>query len=133
MSEPVRFGRISKAYTTSANINFRPRSVPDGFGRDTVQISREALEKSKEFLLKLKEGSSPEENSTAKRQAENNLEILNLSTNATRDQIHKAYRSAMKQYHPDNFAGFCPEFRKLAEEKSKQINLAYKKLTGCSA
>lgn len=132
MSEPVRFPRIAEAYSTSANIYCRPRSVADNPLRDTVQISSEAQEKSREFLLKLKEESSSE-TPPPKPYAENNLDILNLSTGATREQIRKAYLAAMKQYHPDNFAGLCSEFRQLAEEKSKQIILAYQKLTDCTA
>jgi DnaJ domain len=129
MPEPVRLDIIIEAYSTSANVYSRPRSLPDSPPRDRVQISREAREKSREFLLKLKEESSSEKPSS-ERQAENDLEILRLSANATRDQIHKAYLAAIKQYHPDNFGSFCQEFQKLAEEKSKQINLAYKKLAG---
>jgi DnaJ-class molecular chaperone len=106
--------------------------VPDNPLKDTVQISGEALEKSKEFLLKLNQQPSSEE-PASKPRAENNLDILNLSADATREQIRKAYLAAIKQYHPDNFAGLSPEFRELAEEKSKQIILAYQKLTDCTA
>jgi DnaJ-domain-containing protein 1 len=129
MPEPVQFARIAQAYSTSANTCFRPQSLPDNPLSDTVQISSEAQEKSREFLLKIKADSSSEKPSP-QTQAENGIEVLNLSANATMDQIRKAYLTAIKQYHPDNFAGFSPEFRQLAEEKSKQINLAYKKLTG---
>ena len=127
MPEPVKFARIAAAYTTSANVYFRPRSAPDNPLRDTVQISSEAQEKSKEYLSKLNEKSSSEKLSS-KPQGKS-LDILHLSGDATKDQIRKAYLDAIKQYHPDNFAGFGPEFRELAEEKSKQINLAYQKLT----
>jgi DnaJ like chaperone protein len=96
---------------------------------DTVQISEEAYEKSREYMTRLREESSSEQSST-ELQTGNGLDILSLPSDATRDQIRKAYLGAMKQYHPDNFAGLSPEFQKLAEEKSKQINLAYQKLTG---
>jgi DnaJ-domain-containing protein 1 len=129
MPESVRFAKITEAYSTGANTCLRPQSLPDNPFRDSVQISTEAQEKSKELWLKIKEQSSSEKPSP-KTQAENGIEVLQLSPNATMDQIRKAYLSAIKQYHPDNFAGFSPEFRQLAEEKSKQINLAYKKLTG---
>ena len=129
MSEPVRIARIAEAYSTNTNVSYRPRRLPDCPFRDTVQISEEAQEKSKEFWLNIKEQSSSEKPSPNS-QAENNIEVLNLSADATMEQIRKAYLAAIKQYHPDNFAGFSPEFRQLAEEKSKQINLAYKKLTG---
>jgi DnaJ-domain-containing protein 1 len=129
MPEPVRFARITVAYSTSANTCLRPQSLPDNKPSDTVQISTEAQEKSRELWLKIKAQYSSEKPSP-KTQAENGIEVLQLSPNATMDQIRKAYLTAIKQYHPDNFAGFSPEFRQLAEEKSKQINLAYKKLTG---
>ncbi len=125
----VRFARITEAYSTSANSRLRLQSLPSSQLSDTVQISKEAQEKSRELWLKIKEQSSSEKPSP-KTQVKDGIEFLQLSPNATMDQIRKAYLAAIKQYHPDNFAGFSPEFRKLAEEKSKQINLAYKKLTG---
>jgi DnaJ like chaperone protein len=129
MPEPVRFARVAEAYLSSANISSKPRSAPDSQFSDKVEFSLEAQEKSREFLLKVKK-ESPSEVPPPKHQVENDIDILGLSANATRDQVRKAYLAAIKQYHPDNFAGFCSEFRKLAEEKSKQINLAYQKLTG---
>lgn len=129
MSEPVRFFRIADAYLSSSNVYFRSRKVTGNPLEDTVQISSEAQEKSREFLSKVRDESSSKQ-SSSKPHAEKNLDILHLPPEATREQIRKAYLAAIKQYHPDNFAGFSPEFLKLAEEKSKQINLAYKKLTG---
>ena len=79
-------------------------------------------------MMRMKEESSSDQ-SSARSQTGNNPDILNLSANATRDQIRRAYMGAIKQYHPDNFASFCSEFQKLAEEKCKEINLAYQKLT----
>ncbi|MGD0400077.1 MAG: J domain-containing protein [Syntrophobacteraceae bacterium] len=132
MPVPVRFARITVAYSTSANVCFRPQSSPGNKLSDTVQISTEAQEKSRELSAKMKEQSSSG-NPSPKTQAENGIEVLQMSSNASMDQIRKAYLTAIKQYHPDNFADSPPEFRKLAEEKSKQINLAYKKLTGANA
>ncbi len=128
MSESVRLSRIGDSCSTDTNIYGRPRSLPDSQVTDTVQISKEAYEKSREYMVQLKKGPSSDQYSP-KLQTGNDLEILSLSPDATRDQIRKAYLGAIKMYHPDNFAGLCMEFRKLAEEKSKLINLAYKKLT----
>ena len=132
MPESVRFAKITEAYSTGANTCLRPQSLPDNPFRDSVQISTEAQEKSRELSAKMKEQSSSG-NPSPKTQAENGIEVLQMSSNASMDQIRKAYLTAIKQYHPDNFADSPPEFRKLAEEKSKQINLAYKKLTGANA
>jgi curved DNA-binding protein CbpA len=129
MPEPVRFARIAEAYTNNTNVYYRPRSQPGCPSGDTVQISTEAQAKSREFLLKLKDESSSDRPS-AKSQTGNGPDILRLPPNATMDQIRRAYLGAIKQYHPDNFANLPPEFLKLAEEKCKEINLAYQKLTG---
>ena len=128
MSEPIRFARIAEAYSTNARVYSRPRSPSDSRLGDTVQISDEAQEKSKAFMMRMKEVTSSDQ-SSALNQTGNNLDILNLPSSATRDQIRRAYKGAIKQYHPDNFANFCSEFQKLAEEKCKEINLAYQKLT----
>lgn len=128
MSEPVRFARIAQAYSANTVVYYRQRSLADSPPRDTVHISREAEEKSREYMMKLKEESSSEQ-SSPKLQDGDDPDILYLPTNATRDQIRRAYLGAIKQYHPDKFAGLCPEFRKLAEEKCKEIILAYQKLT----
>jgi hypothetical protein len=51
--------------------------------------------------------------------------VLGVDKFATRAQVVAAYRSAIGQYHPDKVATLGPEIRALAEEKSKEINLAY--------
>jgi len=129
MSEPVRFARIAEAYSTNTNVYYRPRSQPDCPSGDTVQISEEAQEKSREFLLKLKKEPSSDQPS-ARSQTGKGPDILRLPPSATMDQIRRAYLGAIKQYHPDNFTNLPPEFLKLAEEKCNEINLAYQKLTG---
>jgi len=78
-------------------------------------------------MMRLKDDASSDQ-SVPQPQTGNDLEILSLPPDATKDQIRRAYLGAIKQYHPDKFAGLCSEFRTLAEEKSKQINLAYQKL-----
>lgn len=51
--------------------------------------------------------------------------ILGLSGNITKEDIRKAYRKAMSEYHPDKVASLGPELRALAEKKAKEINQAY--------
>jgi DnaJ-domain-containing protein 1 len=128
MSEPIRFARIAQAYSTNTGVYSRPRSASISQSGDTVQISEEAQERSKAFTMKIK-GDLSSDQPSAQSQTGNTLDILNLPSNATKDQIRRAYKGAIKQYHPDNFANFCSEFQKLAEEKCKQINLAYQKLS----
>jgi len=51
--------------------------------------------------------------------------VLNLKGKITRSDIREAYRVLIKQYHPDRVHGLGPEFKKIAEEKTKEINRAY--------
>ncbi len=137
MTGPVRITSVLKAYTEVSRIDYKSRG-PVLQIQDRVRISGEGVQKSKEFLSGLKNQTYSKEDAASKnavssRQADDNLEILNLSSNAGMDQIHRAYLSAIKKYHPDKFGSLDPEFRKLAEEKSKQIILAYEKLTKFSA
>lgn len=51
--------------------------------------------------------------------------ILEVSEDASQEQIIAAYRQKIRQYHPDKVAQLGAEIRELAEFKSKQINTAY--------
>ena len=55
-------------------------------------------------------------------------QVLGVSSSASLDEIKKAYKSACKQYHPDKVQHLGEEFRKVAEEKIKEINHAYSTL-----
>ena len=54
--------------------------------------------------------------------------ILGLQPSADFDEIKKAYRNLSKEYHPDKVAHLGEEFRQVAEEKMKEINVAYNHL-----
>lgn len=54
------------------------------------------------------------------------LDILKISSNYTEKELKIVYRKLAKKYHPDNFKGDIE--RKKAEEKLKQINIAYETL-----
>jgi hypothetical protein len=40
-------------------------------------------------------------------------------------EIRKRYYRAVQQYHPDKYAGLPPEFRAVAEKKTRELNEAY--------
>ena len=44
------------------------------------------------------------------------------------EELKSRYHELLKQSHPDRVASMGPEFRKLAEKKTKEINDAYAKL-----
>lgn len=52
--------------------------------------------------------------------------VLGVSSDATDDEIKKAYRALVKQYHPDNYAD--NPLADLAAEKMKEINEAYSEI-----
>lgn len=49
--------------------------------------------------------------------------VLNVSRDATDDEIKKAYRELARKYHPDNYQD--SNLAELAEEKMKEVNEAY--------
>lgn len=51
--------------------------------------------------------------------------ILGVAPDASTEEIRRAYKSLMSQYHPDKVASLGPELRDLCERKTKEINTAY--------
>jgi hypothetical protein len=61
------------------------------------------------------------------REIESCYKILDLAPGASEEEIKKAYRILVKVWHPDRFSQ-DPKLQKKAQEKLKEINLAYEKL-----
>jgi hypothetical protein len=55
-------------------------------------------------------------------------EILGVSNTASAAEIKTAYRSRVKECHPDRFANMDEQSRELAEEWTKAVNAAYAEL-----
>ena len=51
----------------------------------------------------------------------------------TKDELRKRYHDLLKQTHPDKVAALDPDFKKLADKKTKEINAAYAKLKKTAA
>lgn len=51
--------------------------------------------------------------------------LLGLRPGATVDEVRRAYRDKLTQYHPDKVARMAPEFSELAHRKTKELNAAY--------
>jgi hypothetical protein len=56
-------------------------------------------------------------------------DVLGVSPGAGQEAIHAAYRNLANQYHPDKVAHLGDEFRAMAEERFKEIQTAYDKLS----
>ena len=54
-----------------------------------------------------------------------NYRILEISPNATDDEVKKAYRKLAVKYHPDKVATLGEDVQKAAEEKFKAVSQAY--------
>jgi hypothetical protein len=51
--------------------------------------------------------------------------VLGLKPSANEEAVRKAFRDLIVQYHPDKVAHLGPEFRDLAEKKSRELTAAY--------
>jgi DnaJ like chaperone protein len=54
-----------------------------------------------------------------------NYKILEISPDATNDEVKKAYRRMAVKYHPDKVATLGEDIQKSAEEKFKAVSQAY--------
>jgi DnaJ domain len=57
--------------------------------------------------------------------------VLGLSPAATIEDVRGAYKTLIKQNHPDRVHGMAPAFRALAEAETKKINAAYRQALAC--
>ena len=57
------------------------------------------------------------------------LSVLGLSGKPSLEEIKSAYFDLLKKYHPDKVDGLAPEFKDLADKKTKEFNEAYSFLT----
>ena len=56
---------------------------------------------------------------------DSDYQILEISPDASDDEVKKAYRSLAKKYHPDRVAHLGDDMRKAAEEKFSRLSQAY--------
>ena len=61
--------------------------------------------------------------------AKDPYEILDVSRNATPEEIKSAYRKKVQRYHPDRVAHLGDEFQQLAKQKFQEIQEAYEILS----
>lgn len=66
-----------------------------------------------------------QEAATGARAEEQYYAVLGLEPGADTMEIKKAYRKLSMQYHPDKVSHLGVEFQRVAEEKMKEINVAY--------
>lgn len=74
-------------------------------------------------------GQARQYTSSANKQ-EQACQILGVEKTATAKEIKKAYYKLSKEFHPDMVSHLGDEFKAVAEEKMKDINMAYQILKG---
>ncbi|WP_299272479.1 TerB family tellurite resistance protein [uncultured Psychroserpens sp.] len=60
--------------------------------------------------------------------SDNAYKILEITKDSTDDEVKRAYRKMAKKYHPDKVIHLGKEHQKGAEEKFRQVQLAYEQL-----
>ena len=53
------------------------------------------------------------------------FDILRISRDASLDDAKESYKRLVKLWHPDQYGNF-PEKQRIAEEKLKELNVAYR-------
>jgi len=56
------------------------------------------------------------------------FKILEVDTNATDEEVKKAYRKMAMKYHPDKVSYLGEDFKKVAHEKFQKVNEAYEQI-----
>lgn len=54
--------------------------------------------------------------------------VLGVAEDASDEEIERAFRKRISEYHPDKVAGAAEEIRSLAETRAREINRAYETL-----
>lgn len=73
-------------------------------------------------------GSSSSSSYSTRTASDNDYKILEVSPDATDDEVKKAYRAAAKKHHPDKVSHLGEEVRKDAEAKFAKVNEAYERI-----
>jgi DnaJ-like protein/uncharacterized protein DUF1232 len=63
------------------------------------------------------------------RQPRDPYDVLQISRNASTEEIRTAYKDLAGKYHPDKVLHLGEEFQSLAEERFKEIQAAYRELS----
>src|SRR5207302_11320713 len=52
-------------------------------------------------------------------------EVLEVAPQVRMDDLKRAYRRKVQLYHPDRLSGLAPELLRIAERRTRQLNLAF--------
>jgi DnaJ like chaperone protein len=100
------------------------------FEKKAEQKKEEPKEKPKQEKQKKEEKQNKTYDKKYPSEESNPYNIFSLNTDQkfTKSELKKKYYDLLRQNHPDKVASLGPEFKKLAEKKTKDINSAYDEL-----
>jgi DnaJ like chaperone protein len=61
-------------------------------------------------------------------ETDSSYKILEISPDASNEEVKKAYRTMAVKYHPDKVSHLGEDYRRAADEKFKKVNEAYEKI-----
>jgi DnaJ like chaperone protein len=98
-----------------------------GIAQADGTVSAAEISKIEEIARFLRIGQSSFESVKAMfiKNADNAYKILEIEKSATDDEVKKAYRTMAKKYHPDRVNTENEAIKKGAEEKFKEVQIAY--------
>lgn len=72
--------------------------------------------------------SPPNAPGARKQKVQSPHEVLEVRPGSSEQEITAAYYRLVQMYHPDKVAEMAPEFKRVAEQRMKEINSAYEEL-----
>lgn len=106
----------------------RRMKILGGASQNEQKKSEQKTEQKKEQRKKQRKEEPKKRPSPSKDASAENLFELRPGQNFTKDELRKKYHELLKMNHPDKVASLGQDFKKLAEQKTKDINSAYNKL-----
>lgn len=73
-------------------------------------------------------GGNPKAKPMPRRGKRSAHDVLGVSRGASDEEIRRAYQEKIRQYHPDKVASMADELQELAEQRTKELNVAYDEL-----
>jgi len=129
----VQYGQIELTSHAGVNLHFHVSNL--SLGQHFTQALSHYIDfckkphhdsSSKTPTSTQKEQSTPKPNNQS--QISSAYSVLNVPSDASKEEITSAYKKLAQQYHPDKVEGLGPEFKELAEKRMKDINAAFKEL-----
>jgi len=78
------------------------------------------------FLMGLVSSGTPAQGTAAQQPAEPAwAKVLEVSPNATREEVRQAYWKKIEDYKPERLADLAPDLRRQAEQQVHEINAAF--------